>query len=45
MEGEPLQTGGLQEEAAQAALLLRELQEAESRGEAPLEAAESLHTP
>jgi hypothetical protein len=44
MEGEPLQEGGLQE-AAQAARLLRELQEAESRGEAPLEAAESLHTP
>jgi hypothetical protein len=45
MEGEPLQAGGLQETAAQAARLLRELQEAESRGEAPLEAAESLHTP
>ena len=44
MVGEPLQEGGLQEEA-QAVRLLRELQEAESRGEAPLEAAESLYTP
>jgi hypothetical protein len=42
--GEPLQEGGLQA-AARAARLLRELQEAESRGAAPLEAEESLHTP
>ena len=45
---EPLQAGprgegGLQEQALQAERQLRELQEAGSRGEAPL-AAESLHT-
>ena len=44
MAGEPLQVGRLQEEEAQAARRLRELQEPGSRGEAPLE-AESLHTP
>ena len=43
--GEPLQVGRRQEEKAQAARRLRELQEPGSRGEAPLEAAESLHTP
>ena len=45
MAGEPLQEGGLQEAVAQAARLLRELQEAESREEATLEAEELLHTP
>ena len=40
----PLEEGGLQEQALQAERLLRELQEAGSRGEAPLAATESLHT-